>query len=108
MTRLGFGLNSALKIITAVIKNVLAKDEAVKRAACSYIDDILVDETAVTAERVRKHVDTYKLTAKQTEALEDGMVLGLKLWQNKEGKLVFGRGSEIPEVQGSLTKRELF
>ena len=55
----------------AVLKNVLAKDEVVKRATCSYIDDILVDETEVTAERVREHVNTYGLTAKLTEALED-------------------------------------
>ena len=108
LTRLGFGLNSALKIMTAVLKNVLAKDEVIKRATCSYIDDILVDKTEVTAERVREHVDTYGLTIKPTEALEDGMALGLKLWRTKEGKLVFRRGSEIPKVQGSLTKRELF
>ena len=89
--------------MTAVLKNVLAKDEAVKRTTCSYINDILVDESEVTAERVREHVNTYGLTAKPTEALEDGMALDLKLRQNKEGKLVFGRGSKIPEVQGSLT-----
>ena len=94
--------------MTAVLKNLLAKDEVVKRATCSYIDDILVDETEVTAERVRKYVNTYGLTAKPTETFEDGMALGLKLWRNKEGKLIFGRGSEIPKVQGSLTKRELF
>ena len=79
LTRLWFGLNSTPKIMTAVLKNVLAKDEAVKRATCSYIDDILVDETEVTAEGVREHVNTYGLTAKLTEALEDKMALGLKL-----------------------------
>ena len=67
-----------------------------------------MDETEVTAERVREHVNTYGLTAKLTEALEGGMALGLKLQQNNEGKLVFGRGSEIPEVQGGLSKQELF
>ena len=67
LTRLGFGLNSAPKIMTAVLKNVLAEDEVVKRATCSYIDDILVDKTEVTAERVREHVNTYGLTAKPTE-----------------------------------------
>ena len=108
LTRLGFGLNSTPNIMTAVLKNVLAKDEAVKSATCSYIDDILVDETEVTAERVREHVNTYGLTAKPTEVLEDGMALGLKLQWNKVGKLVFGRGSEIPEIQGGLTKRKLF
>ena len=94
--------------MTAVLKNALAKNEVVKRATCSYIDDILVNETEVTAERVREHVNTYGLTAKTTEALEDEIALDLKLRRNKEGKLVFGRGTEIPEVQGDLTKRELF
>ena len=108
LTRLGFGLNSTPKIMTAVRKNVLAKDKVVKRATCSYIDDILVDEIEVTVERVRDHVNSYGLTTQRTEALEDGMALGLKLQWNKEGKLVFGRGSEIPKVQGSLTKRERF
>ena len=107
-TSLGFGLNSAPKILTAVLKNVLAKDEAVKRDTSSYIDDIQVDETGVTAEKVREHVNTYGLTAKLIAAIEDVMALGLKLRRNKEGKLVFGRGSEIPEVQGGLTKREPF
>ena len=62
----------------------------------------------VITERVREHVNTYGLTAKPTEALEDRMALDLKLRQNKEGKLVFGRGSEIPEVQSGLTKQKLF
>ena len=108
LTRFGFRLNFAPKNMTAVLKNVLAKDKAVKRATCSYINDILLDKTEVTAKRVREHVNTYGLTAKPTEVLVDGMALGLKLQQNKEGKLVFGRGSEIPKVLGGLTKRELF
>ena len=90
--------------MTVVLKNVLAKDKAVKRAICSFINDILVDETEVTVERVRENVNTYGLTAKPTEALENRMALGLKFQRVKEGKLVFGRGSEIPEVQGNLTK----
>lgn len=44
LTRLGFGLNSAPKIMMAVLKTVLAKDDAVKRGTCSYIDDILVKQ----------------------------------------------------------------
>ncbi len=48
------------------------------------------DETEVTVERVREHVNTYGLTAKPTEALEDGMALGLKLQRNKEAVLSKG------------------
>ena len=53
-------------------------------------------------------MSTYGLTAKPSESLENRMALGLKLLQNKAGKLMFGRGNEIPEVTDGLTKRELF
>ena len=49
LTRLGFGLSSAPKIMTAILKTVLKKDVEVERATSSYIDDILVDEAEVTA-----------------------------------------------------------
>ena len=82
--------------MTAVLKTVLTKDNAVKRATSSYIGDVQVEEAEVTAEKVRHHINTYRLTAKPSESLENGMVLGLKLWLNKAGKLMFGRGNEIP------------
>ena len=102
VTRLGFGLSSASKIMTAVLKMVLTKDNTVKRATSSYIDDILVEEAEVIAEKVRDHINTYGLTTKPS--LENGIALGLKLRWNKAGKLMFGRGNEIPEVKDVLTK----
>ena len=60
------------------------------------------------AEKVRDRVNTYGLTAKPSESLENRMALGLKLCRNKAGKLMFGRGNEIPEVTDSLTKQELY
>ena len=87
---------------------VLTKDDAVKRATSSYIKyDVLVEETEVTVEKVRDH-NTYGLTTKPSESFENGRALGLKLWQNKAGKLMFGRGNKIPEVMDDLTKQELF
>ena len=41
---------------------VVGKDNAVKRATNSYIDDILVEEAEVTAEKVRDYVNTHGLT----------------------------------------------
>ena len=41
LTRLGFGLNVAPKIMTAIVEAVLAKDEQVAQATSSYIDDVL-------------------------------------------------------------------
>ena len=107
LTRLGFGLRSTLKIMTAVLKTMLTKDNVVKRATSSYIDDVLVEEAEMTAEKVRDHVNTYRLTTKPSE-LENRMALGLKLWWNKAGKLMFRKGNETPEVTESLTKQELF
>lgn len=63
LTRLEFGQNSSPKIKTAVLKTVLTKDDAVKRATCSYIE----------------HVNRYWPTGKPPESLENGMSLGLKL-----------------------------
>ena len=107
LTRLGFGLSFTPKIMMTVLKTVLAKDYKVKRATNSYIDDILVEEVEVTVEKVRDYVSTYGLTAK---LLVNGnrVALKLKLWRDKAGKLVFGRGNEIPEISDGLTKRELF
>ena len=98
LTRLRFGPNSTPNIMTAVLKTVLTKDDAVKRATISYINNVQVEEAEVAAEKVRDHVNTYGLTAKPSESLENGMALGLKLRRNKAGKLMFRRGNEIPEV----------
>ncbi|GFS13397.1 Gag-Pro-Pol polyprotein [Elysia marginata] len=42
-TRLGFGLNSAPKMMSKILKTVLAKKPEVSQATSSYIDDIIVD-----------------------------------------------------------------
>lgn len=62
----------------------------------------------MTAERVREHIKAYGLTTKLPESLENGMALGFRLQNNKAGKLMFGRGNEIPEAKVDLAKRELF
>ena len=66
---------------------VLTKDDAVKRATSSYINDVLIEETKVTAEKVRDHVNTCKLTTKLS-------VVGKR------------NGSEI--ITDHLTRQELF
>lgn len=108
LTRLGFGLSSAPKIMTAILKTALKGNRKVNKATSSYIDDILVEESEVTAEEVRDHVETYGLTAKPAEPLDGGTALGLKLQKDEKGTLIFKRGNEVPEVGTELTKRELF
>ena len=108
LTRVGFGLNSAPRIMTLILKTVLGKDEKVKAATNSYIDDILVDETEVKSSDVVDHLKEFGLNTKPPEPLEGGAALGLRIGRDKLGRLVFSRGNEIPEVKGDLSRRELF
>ena len=107
LTRLGFGLNSAPRIMTRILKTVLGKRKEIEAATNSYIDDILVYETAVTVAEVVEHLEKFGFTTKWPEALEGGAALGLKLEKDRTGELVFQRGNEIPEVREVLSRREL-
>ena len=108
LTRLGFGLNVAPKIMAAVLKTVLMKGDKTRGATDSYIDDILIDVTKVSTKEVVDHLNEFGLTTKPPEPLEDGAALGLKLKEGKKGELVFGRGNEIPQITADMSRRELF
>lgn len=45
--------------------------------------------------------------AKPADSLENIVALGLRLQQNKAGKLMFRQGKEILKVKGDLTKHVL-
>lgn len=107
LTRLGFGLNSAPRIMSKILKTVLSMDENIKRATSSYIDDILVNEDIVSADKVIIHLNKYGLVTKPPEVLTGGAVLGLQL-REVGGEILFYRNNKIPEVKEELTKRELF
>ena len=108
LTRLGFGLNSAPRIMAKILKTVLAKREEVKRGTNSYIDDILVDVSVISVDKLINHLKEYGLVTKPPESLDGGAALGLKLLSDG-GELYFRRGNELPErIDGSLTRRELF
>ena len=107
LTRLGFGLNSAPRIMSKILKTVLNQDDRIGRATNSYIDDILVDESIASAGEVIAHLNKYGLITKTPESLDGGAILGLRL--SKIGKeLVFRRGNKVPEVSDTLTRRQLF
>lgn len=108
LTRLGFGLNSAPRIMTKVLKTVLSQCDNIQHSTSSYIDDILVDVSQVKSDNVISHLRNYGLVAKPAEKLDGGSALGLKLTRGLNGKLWFGRGGELPAVDHPLTKRELF
>lgn len=57
----------------------------------------MIDVTKVFAEEVVDHLKEFGLTAKPTEPLEGGVVLGLELKIGKVGELVFRRGNKVPQ-----------
>lgn len=108
LTRLGFGLNSAPRMMSKILKTVLSKSQKVQNAANSYIDDILIDEGKASTGEVIKHLNEFGLETKPPAPLEGGAALGLQIRRNKDGELSFQRGNELPVVTAMLTRRELF
>ena len=108
LTRLGFGLNVAPKIMSMILNWVLGQDLEIKDATSSYIDDVLVNTTKVSSTKVAAHLERYGLKSKPPEKLEGGAALGLKLKKMANGCLGFSRGNQVPEVTDQLTRRELF
>lgn len=108
LTRLGFGLCSAPKIMSRILKMVLSSEENIRAATYSYIDDILVDETVISAAAVVEHLSRFGFEAKSPEPLKGGSALGLRLESGDSGGLVYHRGNDLPTVDTDLTRRELF
>ena len=109
LTRLGFGLNCAPKVMTIVLKKVLSLDPVVERGTSSFIDDILVDESVVSVERVKAHLNEYGLVTKDPQPLDGGSALGLRIHRGVDGELWYDRGNKLPDEIGErMTRRELF
>lgn len=106
LTRLGFGLNCAPRIMSKILKTVLDQ-LSVRGATSSYIDDILVDEQQVSSQIVIDHLNAHGLVTKPPMPLCGGAVLGLKMCA-KDGEPWFSRGNCIPDLPSNLSKRELF
>ena len=108
LTRLGFGLNSAPRIMSKILKTVLRADQKVGEATSSYIDDIYVDVAKTSSTEVIKHLGKFGLVAKPAEKLENGAALGLKLKTGADGSLRMSRGNEVPKMSDNMNKKELF
>lgn len=81
LTRLGFGLNIAPLVLKKVLSRVLSWDEKVNSATSPYLDDILVDESIVTAAEVESHLKRFGLLCKPPESVQAGArVLGIRVW----------------------------
>ena len=46
LTRLGFGLSSAPRIMASILKYVLGKSDTIQASTKSYVDDILVKDVS--------------------------------------------------------------
>ena len=111
LSRLGFGLNSAPRIMSRILEKVLSLNDKIQSGTDNYLDDILVNEDVVSAEEVSRHLARFGLEAKPPERIgEGGKVLGLAVKRSGNGGLCWGRAMELPssELPPSLTRRELF
>ena len=110
LTRLGFGLNCAQRIMMKILKEVLGRDERIGRATDHYVDDIIVREEIATAEEVVEHLRRFGLETKEPETLAGNIILGLQLNTDRGGAVVFRRGKAIPEIKANevMTRRQLF
>ena len=75
LTRLGFGLYVASKIMATILKTVLKRENDVRDA----IDDTLVDQTAMPVQRVLGQLERFGLTAESPKMSDGGAALGLRL-----------------------------
>ena len=85
LTRLGFGLSSAPRIMASILKYVLAKSVTIQASTKSYVDDILVKTSQVPAETLIAHLNRFGLVTKPPEQLDGGTALGLKVLRNGRG-----------------------
>ena len=109
LTRLGFGINVAPAVMKAVLTTVLKEDMEVQRAASPFVDDIYVDNSVVSTERVREHLFKYGLRCKPAERVEAGArVLGLWVWSDDGDSLRWKRCNDLPDIPDKLTRRSVF
>ena len=110
LTRLGFGLASAPRIMAAVVRHILASDSDISAATDHYVDDIVVDTDLVSTERVVQHLQRYGLVTKPPETLDGTRLLGLQLRDCGQGRMRWTRGKDVPQLpsDGQLSRRELF
>lgn len=113
MTRLCFGISIGPKAMSHIVKHVLEKDNLIAAATDSYIDDIIVDESRVSADVVKKHLLDFGLESKDIERVSndgnDMRVLGLRVFRDSNGVLLWQRSGDVPpNPEQLLTRRELF
>ncbi|XP_067943371.1 uncharacterized protein [Watersipora subatra] len=97
--------------MTKILGKVLSLNERVRRGTDHYIDDLVVQESVLGLEELRKHFAKYGLATKKPEGLDGGRLLGISLKGNTRGHLQMSRGTALSEIHlepAGLTKRQLF
>ena len=109
LTQLGFGLASAPKIMSAMVKCILNADPDISAATDHYVDDIVINTDMVSVNKVVEHLQRYGLETKPPETLDGAHVLGLHLAIKQQGGLTWTRGKAVPQLLDKpLMRRELF
>ncbi|XP_043229476.1 uncharacterized protein LOC122385340 [Amphibalanus amphitrite] len=102
LTRLGFGLNIAPLVMKAVVRAVLDQDPDIGRAVLPYVDDLLVNEDIVSAERVVAHFAQFGLDCKPPERAASGArLLGLRVHE-ENGQLRWKRDNAMDCIASRL------
>ena len=102
MTRMGFGLSVAPKLMDIVVKYVTRSMPDVD----NYVDDLVVPK--VQREVLEETLAHYGLPTKPAELVESARVLGLQL-QDEAGEVVWSRRGDVRlDFEDSPTKRDLF
>jgi len=108
LTRLGFGLNCAPKIMSSILRKVFSLDPSIEKGTDSYIDDIIVNNDIVSTKCVMDHLKRYGLETKEPESIDDARVLGLKVGRNTTGVLMWKRDNVIDGPSDVRTRRQIF
>ena len=109
LTRLGFGLSVAPKIMSAIVNHVLKSDSNIGEGTDFYIDDIIVDNSKISNEEVLALLSKFGLEAKEPEPIDGGRILGLRVRKSDAGILTWTRDNKIDQHEGrKMTRRQLF
>lgn len=98
LTRLGFGLICAPKIMDTTVKRVLALDQSIESATDHHVHDIIVNEDIVSAADASVHLAACGLICKPPSRLLESQVVGLQLKADANGQAVWVRGNHITVV----------
>ena len=102
MTRMGFGLSIAPKVMDAIIKYVTRGCADVD----NYVDDLRVPSAQVNHEVAQ--MSHFGLETKPAEQLSTARVLGLQLYR-EDDKLYWDRCDDVQlHVADNVTRREVF